>query len=170
MGANFAFLGTSTKTGSEKIKWEDGQEYPVIKVDISSASHPFFTGKLKLIDAEGRVDRFMKNTVRNNLVIIQDGNFCPSANASSLERKRSKVFAYYRRARCSAYHCRSKKFSELSKEHASLQSLVENYRDFMRDYNNYLGSVEVLENEKDPDLLAMAKEDISSLEPVIEKN
>ncbi len=60
MGANFAFLGTSTKTGSEKIKWEDGQEYPVIKVDISSASHPFFTGKLKLIDAEGRVDRFMK--------------------------------------------------------------------------------------------------------------
>jgi peptide chain release factor 1 len=62
-----------------------------------------------------------------------------------------------------------KKFSELSKEHSSLQSLVDNYRDFMRDYNNYLGSVEVLENEKDPDLLAMAKEDISSLEPEIEK-
>jgi large subunit ribosomal protein L31 len=48
MGANFAFLGTSTKTGSEKIKWEDGQEYPVIKVDISSASHPFFTGKSEI--------------------------------------------------------------------------------------------------------------------------
>jgi peptide chain release factor 1 len=62
-----------------------------------------------------------------------------------------------------------KKFSELSKEHSSLQSLVDTYRDFMRYYNNYLGSVEVLENEKDPDLLAMAKEDISSLEPVIEK-
>ncbi len=60
MGADFAFLTTSTKSSAEKIKWEDGNEYPVIKVDISSASHPFFTGKLKLIDAEGRVDRFNK--------------------------------------------------------------------------------------------------------------
>lgn len=60
MGANFAFLTTSTKTSSEKIKWEDGNEYPVLKVDISSASHPFFTGNMKLIDTEGRVDRFLK--------------------------------------------------------------------------------------------------------------
>ncbi len=60
MGANFAFLSTSTKSSPEKIKWEDGNEYPLLKVDISSASHPFFTGTLKLVDAEGRVDRFMR--------------------------------------------------------------------------------------------------------------
>jgi large subunit ribosomal protein L31 len=60
MGADFAFLTTSTKTSPEKMKWTDGHEYPVLKVDISSASHPFFTGKMKLIDAEGRVDRFNK--------------------------------------------------------------------------------------------------------------
>lgn len=60
MGADFAFLSTSTLTSKETIKWEDGNEYPVIKLDISSASHPFFTGKMKLMDAEGRVDRFMR--------------------------------------------------------------------------------------------------------------
>lgn len=60
IGADFAILTTSTKTSNEKIKWEDGNEYPLLKVDISSASHPFFTGTMKLIDAEGRVDRFNK--------------------------------------------------------------------------------------------------------------
>ncbi len=60
MGANFAFLCSSTKIGTEKIKWEDGNEYPLVKVDISSATHPFFTGKMRLVDAEGRVDRFMR--------------------------------------------------------------------------------------------------------------
>lgn len=41
-------------------KWEDGNEYPVINVEISSASHPFFTGKQKLVDTEGRIDKFNK--------------------------------------------------------------------------------------------------------------
>ena len=45
-------------TSKEKIKWEDGQEYPLIKVEISSASHPFYTGKQKIVDTEGRVDKF----------------------------------------------------------------------------------------------------------------
>jgi large subunit ribosomal protein L31 len=43
---------------NETVKWEDGQEYPLVKVHISSASHPFFTGEEKIIDTEGRVDRF----------------------------------------------------------------------------------------------------------------
>jgi len=60
MGADFAILTTSVLSSKETIKWEDGNEYPLIKVDISSASHPFFTGKMKLVDAEGRVDRFMR--------------------------------------------------------------------------------------------------------------
>ena len=56
--AGFAFLTQSTAASSETIKWEDGNEYPLIKVHISSKSHPFFTGEEKIIDTEGRVDRF----------------------------------------------------------------------------------------------------------------
>ena len=45
---------------TETIKWEDGKSYPLIKVEISSASHPFFTGKQRVLDTEGRIDRFKK--------------------------------------------------------------------------------------------------------------
>ncbi|MCA9338427.1 type B 50S ribosomal protein L31 [Candidatus Saccharibacteria bacterium] len=56
--AGFAFLTQSTADSNETVKWEDGKEYPLVKVHISSASHPFFTGEEKIIDTEGRVDRF----------------------------------------------------------------------------------------------------------------
>ncbi len=56
--AGFAFLTKSTAQTDETIKWEDGKEYPLVKMHISSASHPFFTGEEKIIDTEGRVDRF----------------------------------------------------------------------------------------------------------------
>ena len=56
--AGFAFLTQSTAPTNDTVKWEDGQEYPLIKVHISSASHPFFTGEEKIIDTEGRVDRY----------------------------------------------------------------------------------------------------------------
>lgn len=56
--AGFAFLTKSIAQTNDTIKWEDGNEYPLVKVHISSASHPFFTGEEKIIDTEGRVDRF----------------------------------------------------------------------------------------------------------------
>lgn len=56
--AKFAFLTQSTATTDETVKWEDGNTYPLVKIHISSASHPFFTGEEKIIDTEGRVDRF----------------------------------------------------------------------------------------------------------------
>ena len=56
--AKFSFLTKSTAKSEETIKWEDGKEYPMVKIQISSASHPFFTGEEKIIDTEGRVDRF----------------------------------------------------------------------------------------------------------------
>ena len=56
--AGFAFLTKSTAKTDKTIKWEDGNEYPLLEVFISSASHPFYTGKEALIDTEGRVDRF----------------------------------------------------------------------------------------------------------------
>lgn len=52
------FLTRSTADAEETIKWEDGEEYPLIKVHISSASHPFFTGEERILDIEGRVDKF----------------------------------------------------------------------------------------------------------------
>lgn len=59
-GANFSFLTASTVKTTETVKWEDGQEYPLYKVEISSASHPYFTGKMKFLDTTGRVERFQK--------------------------------------------------------------------------------------------------------------
>ena len=56
--ADFAFLTRSTAQSAETVVWEDGNTYPLIKIHISSASHPFYTGQEKLIDIEGRVDRF----------------------------------------------------------------------------------------------------------------
>ena len=58
MSNGTSFLSKSTAPSRENIKWEDGNEYPLVKVHISSASHPFFTGEEKIIDTEGRVDRY----------------------------------------------------------------------------------------------------------------
>ncbi|HIA91524.1 TPA: type B 50S ribosomal protein L31 [Candidatus Saccharibacteria bacterium] len=52
------FLTKSTAKADDTIKWEDGNEYPLVKTHISSSSHPFYTGKEKVLDLEGRVDRF----------------------------------------------------------------------------------------------------------------
>lgn len=60
VSAEFAFLTRSTLDSNETIKWEDGKEYPLIKVDVSSASHPFYTGQHKVLDSGGRVDRFKR--------------------------------------------------------------------------------------------------------------
>ena len=54
------FLTRSTFKSKETMKWEDGKEYPLIKVEVSSASHPFFTGKKLFVDAAGRVEKFQK--------------------------------------------------------------------------------------------------------------
>jgi len=60
LSSDFAILTRSTVTSKETVKWEDGNEYPLIKVEVSSASHPFYTGKHKLMDTGGRVDRFKR--------------------------------------------------------------------------------------------------------------
>ena len=60
VSSGYAFLTRSTAEPKETEIWEDGKEYPVVKVEISSASHPFFTGKSRLVDTAGRVDKFNK--------------------------------------------------------------------------------------------------------------
>ncbi|MTI23014.1 type B 50S ribosomal protein L31 [Fulvivirga sp. RKSG066] len=54
------FMTKSTMSSDETIKWEDGNEYPLIKVEVSSASHPFYTGKKLFVDTAGRVEKFNK--------------------------------------------------------------------------------------------------------------
>ncbi len=56
----FRILTRSTRTSEETTEWEDGNTYPLIRVEISSASHPFYTGKMKLVDSAGMVDRFRR--------------------------------------------------------------------------------------------------------------
>jgi large subunit ribosomal protein L31 len=58
--ANFSFLTRSTVKSNQTTVWTDGQTYPLVRVDISSASHPFFTGKMKFVDSAGQIERFRK--------------------------------------------------------------------------------------------------------------
>ncbi|MEY2829799.1 MAG: hypothetical protein RIQ33_1657 [Bacteroidota bacterium] len=60
MSNDYMFLSGSCAASKETIKWEDGNEYPVIKLEISHTSHPYFTGKMKFIDTAGRIDKFKK--------------------------------------------------------------------------------------------------------------
>ena len=64
--SDFKFLTRSTlaTTAKDTVKWEDGNEYPLVKIEISSASHPFYTGKHKIVDTSGRIDKFQRRYAR----------------------------------------------------------------------------------------------------------
>ncbi len=65
MSNDYMFLGKSCAATKDTTKWEDGNEYPLIKLDISHTSHPFYTGKMMLIDTAGRVDKFNKRYAKH---------------------------------------------------------------------------------------------------------
>jgi large subunit ribosomal protein L31 len=58
MTNEYSFLCHSAATSTETVKWEDGNEYPLVKLDISHKSHPFFTGIVQFVDTAGRIDKF----------------------------------------------------------------------------------------------------------------
>lgn len=60
MSNGTTFLSRSTAASKETVKHDDGKEYPVIKLEISNTSHPFYTGKNVLVDTAGRIDKFKK--------------------------------------------------------------------------------------------------------------
>ncbi len=62
--ADFTFMTRSTIKTQDSITWTDGKEYPLVKVEVSSRSHPFYTGKQKIVDTAGRVDRFRRKYKR----------------------------------------------------------------------------------------------------------
>ena len=57
---DYSFLTRSTVDTKDKIKWEDGKEYPLYKLDISNKSHPYFTGEQNLVDTAGRIEKYLK--------------------------------------------------------------------------------------------------------------
>jgi large subunit ribosomal protein L31 len=63
-GANFGFLTRSTARTDKTIVWDDGVEYPLVTLDVSSASHPFYTGQQTILDVAGRVERFNRRRER----------------------------------------------------------------------------------------------------------
>lgn len=60
MSNGSAFLSRSTASSKETVQWEDGKEYPLVKLEISNTSHPFYTGKNVLVDTAGRIEKFRK--------------------------------------------------------------------------------------------------------------
>ena len=62
--AGYSFLTRSTASSSQTVQWEDGKTYPVIDVEVSSASHPFYTGTSRVMDTAGRVERFNRRYKR----------------------------------------------------------------------------------------------------------
>lgn len=57
---DFAFLTRSTAQAKDTIEWEDGNTYPVVDIEVSAASHPFYTGKAHVVDAAGRIEKFRR--------------------------------------------------------------------------------------------------------------
>lgn len=60
MSCDYCFIGRSTTVTRDTVIWEDGKEYPVVKLELSNESHPFYTGKTKFVDSAGRIDKFNK--------------------------------------------------------------------------------------------------------------
>ena len=66
MSNDVTFMTRSTASSRETITWEDGQDYPLIKVEISNTSHPFYTGKSMFIDTAGRIEKFKKRYAKKD--------------------------------------------------------------------------------------------------------
>ena len=80
LSCDHSFLTKSCTPTKDTVTWEDGNEYPLIKVEISSESHPFFTGKMKFVDTAGRIDKFNKKFAKFNTTRKGDA---PAAEAEA---------------------------------------------------------------------------------------
>jgi large subunit ribosomal protein L31 len=79
--SDLRFLTRSTINTSETTEWEDGETYPLAKVEISSQSHPFYTGKQILVDSGGRVERFRRRYAKVGVDTAKKGSEAPSGGA-----------------------------------------------------------------------------------------
>ena len=81
---DYAFLTKSTVETKETIKWDDGKEYPLCKIEISNKSHPFFTGKQNLVDTAGRIEKFNQKYGKKQVQSIQV--YCFDSRAYFMKR------------------------------------------------------------------------------------
>jgi large subunit ribosomal protein L31 len=95
------FLTRSTAAPDETIKWEDGNEYPLLKVHITSASHPFFTGEERILDIEGRVDKFKARA--------EAGKAAKDKRAKAAKKQSQRVAAKIEKAETKAENTKVKK-------------------------------------------------------------
>lgn len=96
----FRFLTRSTVAADETTKWEDGNEYPLVKVHITSASHPFFTGEERILDIEGRVDKFKARAAA--------GEAAKAKRAAAASKEAKRVAAKIEKAEVKAEAIKSK--------------------------------------------------------------
>ncbi len=82
MSMDYSFLCKSAADTKETVKWEDGNEYPLIKLEISHKSHPFYTGKMKLVDTAGRIDKFKNRYQKFNKKTETPSEETPSEDQS----------------------------------------------------------------------------------------
>ena len=76
MSNEYAFLSKSAAETKETIQWEDGNEYPLVKIEVSHKSHPFYTGKAQFVDTAGRIDKFRQKYAKFNKGDKAEG--CPT--------------------------------------------------------------------------------------------
>jgi large subunit ribosomal protein L31 len=95
----FKFLTRSTTASNEVTKWEDGNEYPLVKVHITSASHPFFTGEERILDIEGRVDKFKARAAA--------GEAAKSKRASAAQKQAKRLSAKIEKAETKAENAKA---------------------------------------------------------------
>jgi len=77
MSNDYAFVTKSCVDTKETITWEDGNEYPLVKLEISHTSHPFYTGKMKLVDTAGRIDKFRSRYNKSNILYYKETDIIP---------------------------------------------------------------------------------------------
>ena len=112
--SDFKFLTRSTMKSDEKIKWEDGKEYPLIKVEVSSASHPFYTGKKIFVDTAGRVEKF-------NLRYKKQEKNVPKKEEASAEEAKTKEAAPAKEEEAPVEEAKTKEAAPAKKEEASVE-------------------------------------------------
>ena len=78
---DYSFMTRSCASSKETVEWEDGKEYPLVKLEISNRSHPFYTGKMKFVDTAGRIDKFNKKFA--NFVTTKGGKTNEEEEAKS---------------------------------------------------------------------------------------
>lgn len=97
----FRFITHSTATSDDTTKWEDGNEYPLIKVHVSAASHPYFTGEEKILDVEGRVDKFKARAAA--------GQAAKDRRAAAAQKEAKRAAAKVEKAEARAENAKPKK-------------------------------------------------------------